>query len=420
MIRVMTPERMTPDPDKVSEPDHVRLMLGAPPDPDAQVTLANWREPGFGRWSFSHIRQLLPTAPIAAADQPYVLPESRPENLPENRIDLAALAFGPSQRSLDDFLTASNTDALMVMRDGKLVFDWFGGFGRADRPHIAFSVSKSLAGLLVGILVEAGVLDPDQQLTHYLPEIAASAYDGASLRHLLDMTVASGFVEDYMDTTGVFMAYRRASAWNPVEEGHSTEGLRAFLAKLPASDGNHGHRHHYCSTHTDLLGWVIERAAGGPVADLLSSHLFRPAGTRTDAYITLETFGAPRLAGGICLAPADLLRLAEMVRCEGALGGRQIVPAGWIADFSRHPDSTAWQRQTGGSRLFDRGTYRSKWYRTGFDDDEICAIGIHGQWIWINPARAVTIIRMASHDLPIDTETDTELLAAFQAIATAL
>ena len=173
--------RMTPDPDqdpdKVSEPDHARLMHGAPPHPDAQVTLANWREPGFGRWSFSHIRQLLPTAPIAAAEQPYILPENRPEN----RIDLATLVFGPSQRSLDDFLTASNTDALMVMRDGKLVFDWFGGFGRADRPHIAFSVSKSLAGLLVGILVEAGVLDPDQQLTHYLPEIAGSAYDGEML-----------------------------------------------------------------------------------------------------------------------------------------------------------------------------------------------------------------------------------------------
>ena len=81
-------------------------------------------------------------------------------------MDLAALTFGKGQRSLDDFLAASNTDALMVMRDGRLVFDWFGGFGNADRPHIAFSVSKSLAGLLVGILVEAGILDLEQQLTH--------------------------------------------------------------------------------------------------------------------------------------------------------------------------------------------------------------------------------------------------------------
>ena len=129
----------------VSEPEYARLMRGAPPQPRGQVTLANWREPGFGRWSFSHIRQLLPTAPIDAAEQPY--------EMPEDRMDLAALTFGKGQRSLDDFLPPSNTDALMVMRDGRLVFDWFGGFGNANRRILPFSVSKSLAGLLVGILV---------------------------------------------------------------------------------------------------------------------------------------------------------------------------------------------------------------------------------------------------------------------------
>lgn len=390
------------------------LMQGAPPRPQDQVTLANWRDPGYGRWSFSHIRQLLPTAPIAAASNPYILPKAKQ--------DLANLSFNAADGSpigLDAFLRQSNTDAFMVMHRGKLVYDWFGGFGHVDRPHIAFSVSKSISALLVGILVEAGIFDVNQQIAHYLPEVRGSAYDGATVRHLLDMTVASAFVEDYLDTSGVFMAYRRASAWNPVEEGHSSEGLRAFLAKLPASDGNHGHRHHYCSTHTDLLGWVIERVAGGTIAALLSAHLFAPTGTANEAYVTLETYGAPRLAGGICLAPADLLRLAEMVRCEGALAGRQIVPSAWINDFTDYDDNAAWNRQAGGPRLFHKGTYRSKWYRTGWAEDEICAIGIHGQWIWINPMREVTIIRFAAHDHPIDNENDGLLLKAFQATARA-
>ena len=72
------------------------LMRGSPPHPSGQVTLANWRDPGFARWSFLHIRQLLPTAPIAAADQPF--------ELLEDRMDLAALTFGGRQRSLGDFL----------------------------------------------------------------------------------------------------------------------------------------------------------------------------------------------------------------------------------------------------------------------------------------------------------------------------
>jgi len=403
---------------KPGQPQIASLMQGAPPRAQDQVTLANWREPGYARWSFSHIRQLLPTAPINAAAKPTALNAA-----PEFQRDLGSLDFaGPDgeRRHLDDSLRQSHTDAFMVMHRGRLVFDWFDGFGGPTRQHIIFSVSKSVAGLLTGILVEAGILDPDQTVSHYLPEVAKSAYDGATLRHVLDMTVASGFVEDYLDRSGVFMAYRRAAAWNPPEEGHASEGLRAFLAKLPASDGQHGQRHHYCSPRTDLLGWLIERATGQRLAVLLSDLLMQPLGIAHEAYVTIETFGAPRLAGGICITPPDLLRLAEMARCGGAVGSRQIVPDAWIADFANHADTTAWQRQTGGARLFDKGTYRSKWYRTGFDENEFCAIGIHGQWIWINPVREVAIIRMASHDLPIDTKTDRLLLQAFKACCQAL
>lgn len=391
------------------------LMSGAPAAPQNQVTLANWREPGFGRWSFSHIRQLLPTAPIAPSAMPVALP-SKPQQLG----DLAFVGDDGAQYTLDNFLHDSQCDAFMVMHHGATVYNRFDGFGAPDRQHIVFSVSKSITALLAGILYEQGVVDVESKISAILPEVKGSAYDGATVRNLLDMTVASGFVEDYLDTSGVFMAYRRASAWNPLEEGESTDGLRAFLAQLPASDGNHGYRHHYCSTHTDMLGWVLERAAGAPINRLLSDLLFAPAGLESEAYITLETFGAPRVAGGICLTAPDLVRLAEMTRCGGAVGATQVVPESWIADFRHFDDQSAWQRQTGGSRLFDGGNYRSKWYQTGFDDGEFCAIGIHGQWIWINPKRAVTIVHMGARDLPLETEIDRTLLSAFQAVAHAV
>ena len=392
-----------------------QLMTGAPAHPVNQVTLANWRDPGFGRWSFSHIRQLLPTAPI--------VPSASPTPLDANLQDLQDLTFddasGTTHR-LIDFLCESQCDAFMVMHHGKLAFKWFDGFGAVDRQHIVFSVSKSITALLTGVLVGQGVLDVESDVAAILPEAKNSAYNGATIRHLLDMTVSSAFVEDYLDKTGVFMAYRRASAWNPLEEGEKTDGLRAFLAKLPASDGNHGFQHHYCSTHTDMLGWVLERAAGKPLNVLMSDLLFAPAGLEREGYVTLETFGAPRVAGGICVTPLDLLRLAELTRCGGANGSSQVVPESWIADFTTFDDQSAWQRQEGGSRLLDDGNYRSKWYQTGFEDKEYCAIGIHGQWIWINPKRGVSIIHMGSRNMPLETEIDRTLLAAFQAVAKAV
>jgi CubicO group peptidase (beta-lactamase class C family) len=291
----------------------MKLMQGAPPSPDRQVTVADWRAPGVCRWSFSHVRQLLPTAPMP--------PAAAPVSVPEARQDLSNLKVDDKGTSLDDFLQTNATDALVVLHRGRLVHEWYGGWGAPDRQHIIFSISKSLTALLVGSLVGEGVLDPDQHVTHYLPETKGSAYDGATLRHVLDMTVASAFSEEYLDEDGIFMAYRRAAAWNPPEEGGSSEGLRRFLARLPASDGAHGGRFHYCSPHSDLLGWIVERVAGGSFAAVMSQRLMQPTGLAAEAYITLDTFGAPRVAGGICVTAIDLARLGEMVRCGGAVRG---------------------------------------------------------------------------------------------------
>ena len=393
--------------------DVKQLMQQFPAMPETQVTLANWREPIMSRWSFSHVRQILPTAPFKAAGP---VPD-----LPHDPVDLGSLRFtyDGSTHTLGGWLDTSRTDAFLVMHRGTLAYEWFGGWGAADRQHIIFSVSKSLTALLAGILCDTGVLDPQRPVRDYLPEVAGSAYQDALLRHVLDMTVASGFNEDYLDTTGVFMAYRRASAWNPLEANTTTDGLRAFLASMPASDGQHGYRHHYCSPHTDLLGWIIERASGTAFNQLFSELLMQPIGAAHDGYVTLDSFGAPRVAGGICLAPHDLLRFAEMVRNFGAVGTRQIVPESWIAEFRSYDDKAPWQRQQDGPRHFPHGSYRSKWYRTGLPDDEFAAIGIHGQWIWVNPARAVTIIRMASNDLPIDPDAGPVLHAAFDAVCRA-
>lgn len=392
--------------------DVMTLMKGAPPPPQGQVTVADWRAPGLCRWSFSHVRQLLPTAPMP--------PAATPSQMLEMRQDLSGVVVSQDGTCLADYLATSATDAFIVMHRGRMVHDWYDGWGAPGRQHIVFSISKSLTALLAGVLVGEDVLDPDCPVTHYLPETKGSAYEGATLRHVLDMTVASGFSEEYLDEDGIFMAYRRAAAWNPPEEGATSEGLRSFLTRLPSSDGAHGARFHYCSPHSDLLGWIVERAAGDSFAALMSRHLMQPTGVASEAYITLDTFGAPRVAGGICVTAADLARLGEMVRCDGAVGTRQVVPETWVADMRTCDTRAVWQAQIDGPRHFPDGCYRSKWYQTGLPDNELCGIGIHGQWLWINPKREVVIVHLASQDAPVDPEARPGMIAMFQATARAL
>ncbi len=394
------------------------LMSGFPPAANDQVKASAWRIPRHARWSFNHLRQLLPSAPIAASP--------RPVSLKNARLDVAGLTFSDpnNQRyDLQEFLKASHTDAFAVLHRGQLIFDWFDGFGAADRPHIIFSVTKSMAALLAGVLVGRGVLDPENLVTNYLPELADSAYAGATVRHLLDMQIASGFAEDYADSDGIFMAYRRAAAWNPVEEGSETEGLRHFLTQMPKSDtASHGQVHDYCSPHSDVLGWVIERAGNDSFANQFSTYILQPCGASNEGYITLDTYGAPRVSGGMCLGLYDLLLIGEMVRNRGYANGREVVPASWIDDIFAVRDNHIWrgQNQPEGPRLFTNGNYRSLWYQTGFKDQEICAIGIHGQWLWINPQKQLVIVKMASHDHEVDSTIDRVMLAAFAAIADAL
>ena len=142
------------------------MMQGFPPAANHQVLLANWREPNIARWSFNHLRQLLPTAPMRPANPPATLATAR-----QDLDDLSFLDACGDRQQLGAFLAASQSDCFAVMKDGKLVYDWFGGFGAPDRQHIVFSITKSMASLLAGVLVGAGVIDLQRQITDYLPEL---------------------------------------------------------------------------------------------------------------------------------------------------------------------------------------------------------------------------------------------------------
>ena len=88
------------------------------------------------------------------------------------------------------------TDAVVVLHDGRIVFESYFNGMRGD-PHLLMSVTKSVVGCVAGILVEQGLLDPDQPATAYVPEVAGSGYDGATVRHLLDMRTGVAFREEY-------------------------------------------------------------------------------------------------------------------------------------------------------------------------------------------------------------------------------
>ena len=379
--------------------------------PDA-LNLSNWRQPPNNCWAFHHVREIIPTESIPRG--------AGVSEFDSAIVDSVAAVRVPGPRgedwSLQDWLEVSNSDALLVAHRGKIVHEWYVDPAIESSPHIVFSVSKSMTATLAGVLVEQGILDPAKPLVDYIPELADSGYRDVSLQNLLDMQVDIDFDEDYLATSGKFAEYRTATAWHPCDVDAIDQNLHEFLCTLSAGKGEHGKVFRYKSPNSDLLGWVLERASGERLAGLLAKYLWQPMGAEADAYITLDRKGAARTAGGICVLPRDLLRFAELVRNRGYANGQQVIPRWWIEDCRDGGSLDAWRRGES-AKEFPAGSYRNKWYQTGNEHRAMLAIGIHSQWIYIDPVTEVSVVKLSSQDEPLRLDLDNVNLNAFATIS---
>ncbi len=375
------------------------LMKGFPAPAELQVTLANWRKPPFNKWSFQHTREI-----IATADIP-----NDPDNVrrlpggPQNTVADLSIKTESGVYGLEAFLHATDTDGLLIMHGGKILYEFYDNGMGPDTPHIFMSVSKSVLGLVIGALVGRGVLDLDDLVTRWIPEVGATAYAGATLRDLVDMRVGIFFDEDYLASAGPIIEYRKAQNWDPLAPGETPSDLRSFFASLVEKDGPHKGRFHYVSPNTDLMGWIIERASGQRYADLVSEVLWKPMGAGRSAYITVDRLGAPRCAGGFCATTRDLALLGLLVAEGGRYAGKQIVPSWWIDDIMTAGDARAWD-DGDFVKYFPRMPmhYRSKWYVLRGEAPRMFAVGVFGQNVFIDRTNQIVIAKLSSQALPMD------------------
>ena len=393
------------------------MMNGFPPPPDQQVTWANWRSPPHNRWGVQHLREIMPSA-IVDVDP------DRLWALPRAQSDLGRVAFTAydgRERSLDSWIQEGFIDGYAVLSRGAIVYErYLTGMTPASR-HLVFSVTKSVTGLLLGVLADQGLLDVEAPVSAYIPEAKDSGFGDASVRQVLDMQTSLDYDEDYSDPRGLTAKMREASGFAPPSDPLVPSDLRSFLLGLGRRPGPHGKRFRYLTPNSDLLGWICERATGVRFADLLSRHLWQPMGAERSADIALDRLGAARSGGGLCVTLRDLARLGELVRCHGVADGRQVVPAWWIDDIFRGGSRDAWAGSDF-EYFLPGGAYRSQWYLSDARGTKFYAAGIHGQWIYGNRDRDVVIAVMSSHPQASSTETHNDLihLACFDAIAASL
>ena len=391
--------------------ERLDLMREFPARGATQVTIANMQTSPYNRWAFRNMRRILPTGNVWRGDSACEDFQVSPVALDD--VEFESQAATPTR--VGDWLANSATDGFVVLHGGLIVDERYGVGVQPHEPHLLMSVSKSFVGSLTGILVERGQLNNDTLVNDVLPELAGTAYDNATLRHVLDMTVGMEYDENYDDPNSDVALLDVAAGWRAYREG-APDNLRDYMKTMRPA-GEHGQSFHYVSTNTDVLGWMIERVCATDFATVLSKEIWQPLGAQFDAYITLDRLGAPQTDGGLCVTTRDLARFGQMHLQHGVSKGRQIVPQAWIDDFRHRGDSVVWERGTFAETM-PKCHYRSKWYTDLADDHHpYFGLGIHGQSVFIDPVAGVVIAKHSTLASPAGNAEFNDMRRAFSAIA---
>ncbi|HVM56115.1 MAG TPA: serine hydrolase [Gaiellaceae bacterium] len=388
------------------------LMQGSPPEPSRLVTVAGWQEGPWNRWAFQHVSELVPCAVVPRGTGPVFPLPSEPEELGSTPLGGVGCAD-----TLDDFLHESYTDGFLVLRDGRILYERYENGMRPASRHVLMSVSKSLCGVLTGGFVESGALDPDATVATYVPELWDSAYGDATISQLLDMTVSLEFNEDYADPDSEVQAQDRVAGWRP-RRLEDPETSYDFLRSLRRKD-EHGRAFQYCSATTDVLAWVLERVTGRRYPEVLADGLWSRIGAEHDAFVTVDRVGFAFANGGVCASLRDLARLGHLVLRGGSADAHRVCSPQWAARI-REGSDPGLMAGSDFARAYPDGSYRSQWWSTGGEASAFYAVGIFGQFIWVDPGADVVIVKLSSLPKALDPVVTRDHHRAFRSVAAAL
>ena len=404
----------TPPDAAASDPRVLKWMEGSPPAAEKTIRFGDGSFYSFPRmrWSFSHMRELVPTVNVWRGNEPATALARA------DRSDIDAIAFSTMDgkpATWAESLALNYTDGIVVLHKGRIVYERYFGALEPQRQHAAFSVTKSFVGTLAAILAHEGKHDPAAPVANYVPELKDSAYGDATVRQVMDMTIGVKYSENYTDPKAEVFDYARAGGMLPAPPGYQgPRTLYQFLVTLQ-KEGEHGQAFAYKTANAEVLAWIIKRASGKAFSELVSERIWRNLGAEYDAYVAVDSIGVESGGGGLYTSLRDLARVGEMMRNDGRYNGRQIIPAEVVKDIRSGANKEHFAK--GGYPTLPGASYRNMWWVLHNDHGAYSARGIHGQAIYIDPKAEMVIARYASNWRASNALNDPVSLPAYMALA---
>ena len=330
-----------------------------------------------------HVDRLFPTRAVARGVAVHDLPVSA-RRWPAIRFEENGVSW-----DLFDYLSLSRVSGLLVIKNGEIAFEHYALGNTAQTRWTSMSMAKSITATLVGAALHQGQIGSlDEPVCHYVPALAGSAYDGVTIRQVLQMSSGVRWNETYTDP---------ASDRRHMLEAQLSQRPGALIECMAALQraGPPGSVWNYSTGETQVAGAVLRAAVRQPIASYLSERIWARFGMEADASWWLESPDGMEVAGsGLSARLRDFARFGLFVLGGGMADGEQILPTGWMEQAGSSqtldgrvvPYGYMWWPMEASAGAVHQGAFR--------------AIGIFGQYLYIHPKEQVVIAQWSALPKP--------------------
>ena len=376
----------------------------AGPSPAVISMREQWLNPAINSFTFRETNKVFESRDVPRSGPVAPLATGTPLAMPAHTAGGQAMPYAAwADRTL--------TNALLVMKDGKVVFEDYRNKSDSATHFVSFSMAKTITALLVGIALHEGkIRSLDDKAGDYVPELKAGGYGDATIRQILQMRSGVDYEERYDFGVNPSLAatiHTKAIVRN--EMRFADPAVTIGKKTAPGSTFN------YATLDTAVLGWILERATGEKLEAFTASRLWGPLGAESGAFWMAD--GPPgngrALNGmGYNAVLRDFARLGQMMLDGGKANGQQVIPAGWVKEMTTMiPFPAAYGR---------KAEFEGYGYQTWQVDKEpgaYSAVGLAGQFIYVHPTTRTVIVKL-SYNPPVEPEWLTgEVIDYFHAVA---
>ena len=336
--------------------------------------------------TYRHMDQLYPTRVIQRGAQVQALPQGKPMNL-----------------EVGSFMQRNHTAGLLVLHEGQCVMEHYAQGNTPETRWLSFSLAKSISSTLVGAALQDGYIQHlDEPVTHYVPALIGSAYDGVTLRQVLQMRSGVKWDENYTDPHS---DCRHMLALQVAQVRH---GVLDYMRGLPRL-APPGTVFNYSTGETYLVGEILRSAIAQPLSNYLSEKIWRTCGMESDAYWQLDAPDGQEFAGsGLSATLRDFGRFGQFILNNGRVANTQVLPVDWLAQATSSEPSS--MTAPGKVKGYEPMGYGYQWWTFPVDDAALpnldgglfAALGIFGQQIYIHPQGRWVAVLHSTWPAPMD------------------